>query len=203
MSNKDPLEALKNLQDSLYSKGITNRNVSERTIFSFNMLMHTILILTIVGGFYFSYVVKLSSDSLKNELEKILKEGVDSGMSKISNLNDYKSFLSLDMLNKLLIKYDKDTISDEYKVTNKFLRQSTIAAVFFLIITFILLAMSIKMNCGKGISFKHILLENISVFAFVGIIEISFFMIVAKNYIPIKPSLLSKSVLESLKNNLN
>lgn len=175
--------------------------ISDNAAFMLNMMVHSIIILCIVSGFYFFYIVKLSSDSLKKELEKIINEGTEKEF-KETNLNEYRSFIKQDRLDELLNKYNRENLSDKYHVNNYYLSRATAATIFFLMLTFFLIIVSVKSNCKKDMRLSHIFKENGIVFFFIGIIEIGFFMTIARNYIPIKPSLLSESIKESVVKNL-
>ena len=175
--------------------------ISDNAAFMLNMILHSIIILCIVSSFYFFYIVNLSSNALKNQLENIINEGTDKEFDETS-LNGYRSFIKQDRLDELLNKYDRENLSDKYVINIYYLSRATAAAIFFLILTFFLIVVSVKSNCKKDMRLSHIFKENAIVFFFIGIIEIGFFMMIAKNYIPIKPSLLSESIKESILKNL-
>ena len=52
---------------------------------------------------------------------------------------------------------------------------------------------------GAHIGYKKILIENLIVFSFVGIIEFLFFTKVAAKYIPVTPDILAETVLDRVK----
>jgi len=173
--------------------------ISDNTAFMLNMMLHSIIILCIVSGFYFFYIVNLSSNALKTQLENIINEGTE---KKIEDPDIYRRFIKKDRLDELLNKYNRENLSEKYVINNYYLSRATAAAIFFLILTFFLIVVSVKSNCKKNMRLSHIFKENAIVFSFIGIIEIGFFMTIAKNYIPIKPSLLSESIKESILKNL-
>jgi fumarate reductase subunit C len=178
-----------------------NNKISDNAVFLLNMMLHSIIILIIVSGFYFFYVVNLSSNALKTQLENIINEGTEKKIDE-TNLNRYRRFIKKDRLDELLNKYNRENLSDKYVINNYYLSRATAAAIFFFMLTFFLIIVSVKSNCKKDMRLSHIFKENAIVFFFIGIIEIGFFMTIAKNYIPIKPSLLSESIKESVLKNL-
>lgn len=53
-----------------------------------------------------------------------------------------------------------------------------------------------------NIDIKHLALENLLIFSAVGFVEFMFFKFVATKYIPAPPSLMIKSIINSLQDNL-
>jgi hypothetical protein len=79
-----------------------------------------------------------------------------------------------------------------------------IKIINFLLILFLIIFVGTLYFADKltMTEFGHILLENIITFIFVGIVEIIFFLNIALKFIPVPPSLIFKSLIESLKKNL-
>ena len=57
----------------------------------------------------------------------------------------------------------------------------------------------LKVSCRKRVPVGKILLENVVLFGFIGVIEYVFFQEIATKYIPTKPSFLIDQTLQSLK----
>ena len=54
-----------------------------------------------------------------------------------------------------------------------------------------------------NIEVKHILLENIIIFSFIGFIEYMFFANIAAKYIPVTPDILTTTALDRIKTKLS
>ena len=75
--------------------------------------------------------------------------------------------------------------------------------VLFMIGVLFTIIFTLYIGCDRGINISHILIENIVIFVCVGIVEYIFFTKVALHYIPTTPSLLIKTVIETLKKQLS
>lgn len=85
---------------------------------------------------------------------------------------------------------------------NNWLIKVVIMVNIMLFIIFILPTLILKYVCEKDIPIKHILIENLVIFALIGVVEYLFFTHIASKYIPVKPSTIVHSFIESLKRNI-
>ena len=74
----------------------------------------------------------------------------------------------------------------------------------FLIILFLIIIVSTLFYTNNLTynQFKHILLENVITFTFVGIIEVIFFFFIALKFVPAPPSLILTSLIENISNKI-
>ena len=109
----------------------------------------------------------------------------------VKNIDD-KSF---DYYLKLFSNEDRTRL----KVNNQLFDKIKIANILIIGCTIIISTLFIYNNIVSFDDFKHILLNNVVIFTFVGIIEVLFFLNIGLKFIPTSPSLIFKSFVESMK----
>ena len=181
------------------SCSLTSHNIT----FILNILIHVILLLSIISSFYLLYVSKLSSDIYKKELNSLLSENINKLFKDVTNSQKQtiKQYVPSTILDKYIDHY-KNTQSECFNMKNNFLKNITIGVIIVLIMVLIFIIIILKISCNACPPIMELLQENIAVFIFVGVIEISFFLFIARYYIPVKPSVMVDSLIKSLKNNL-
>ena len=147
--------------------------------------------------------IKTIFDGLFNILDNfknIINDGV---MTYINS----RSAQELVVFNSILIqnKQTMDNMLLEYSqpaeattVNNKWVRNLiiyTIVALFVLLITIVLI---IKFRCGYDIHLIRIIIINLIIFTFVGIIEYLFFTNIIVKYVPVKPSYFMQKIFGEL-----
>jgi hypothetical protein len=105
---------------------------------------------------------------------------------------------SYDYYYNLFSKQDQTVKTSNEKVFFYIFLVNILLIIIFIIMTFYFY----KTKNISSDEIKIIVLENVLTFGFVGIIEYLFFTQVALKYIPVQPSLIYTSFLDSLKNNL-
>ena len=60
----------------------------------------------------------------------------------------------------------------------------------------------LKYECGSNLKIEEIIIENLIIFAFVGLVEYYFFTRIALKFVPVEPSFISKQFINSLKEKL-
>ena len=127
--------------------------------------------------------------------------GSINGSLVIPNIDDISNWMKNLSFDYYLNLFSKNNTTRE-KLNNQIF--SEIKMINFLLILFLIIFVG-TLNFAGILSmneFKYILLENTITFIFVGIVEIIFFLNIALKFIPVPPSLIFKSLIESLKKNL-
>jgi hypothetical protein len=167
-----------------------------------NGFVHVLILLTIIATFFFLYVSNLAKNKFHNEIKSVLDDNLQNILEKTDKNKNLKKILI--QLNPVIQKasafYNKNT--NNTNTENEWLMKSTIFFILFILMIIIIVLFIIKLFCQK-IPFTIIIKENIILFTLIGTVEILFFMYIAKNFIPTKPSLVINTVLNSLKNSFN
>jgi len=194
--------------------------------FYFNIVLHVTILFTILSIFFITFVTKVSSNAINEELSTIIDKQFDT-IDKKSINNTYNSLMSnftnIATANNLINQKDTNQIPNinpssilNYytklfsgdDINRQHINTTVINDIkhFNVFIYIILILFTIVLFKTKNLNFgevKHIMIENFITFFFVGIIEVLFFMNIALKYIPAPPSIIFTSLIDTLKNNFS
>lgn len=168
--------------------------------FFINAIVHVFILLTIISAFFFIYVSQLARNKFHDELSDVMNDNLAPALENADKNGYIKKILQGINLTPAAQYYN--TENEATTIENRWLMQATIGIIIMLMLTMIIALFITKLFCKK-IPFGSILRENIILFALVGTVEIVFFLYIAKNFIPTKPSLVMETVVNSLKTNFN
>lgn len=178
------------------------RPISSTTEFNINIMFHVIILFTFLTIFYVFFASKLIKDTFNNQFKSIIDSNVSKAIDNIApdQRNQLKLLTQVINYDKLLKKYQT---SDTYvKEHNKWMERTAIGVIIVGVVLLITIIGLLYNNCGQCTPFWNIIIENIIVFAFVGVVEYLFFVNVAFKYIPTPPSVLITSLLNKFKTSL-
>jgi hypothetical protein len=167
--------------------------------FTLNIVLHISILFLILSLFFIFYVSKLIKKKIDQELSGIIQNYFDKSFESLNPVEQKLIKITLkdipfDNLIKLYSQPDK-----KVETYNRWLFIMLIAVNIFFFIFIIILISSPYLICNKSVPIKNILLENITIFVFVGIVELLFFKFVALKYIPAPPSLMINSIIDGIK----
>lgn len=168
------------------------------TMFLMNVFIHVMILLSIVSGFYFLFVSHLSKDVFRKQLKKLISKNFKKLLEHIDRKEDIKKILSPIDLDKYINYYENKTGRD-FEVQNWWLKAMTVTVICALVLILIVFAFVLVKSCNHCPPFGELITENIVVFTFVGAIEILFFLFIAKNFVPVKPSLMVTSLIKDIR----
>ena len=177
----------------------------------FNVLLHILLLFTFLFTFYFSYIRKLTANAANGALESIickntnqtldsLSKAIQADIPKAQGIVITKS--AVHKLGNTLIKNSKKKIPEIEDNNNKVFHTG-IAIISALFTIWFVGVMYVKLATSIDISIRHLIIENTTIFLFVGVIEYLFFTYIASKYVPTDPSTIGVRVLERVKYNIN
>jgi hypothetical protein len=117
--------------------------------------------------------------------------------------NDTQNFIRWDIVSDYADKMIEDSKNNLSFITenNKNLYDDSICALFMMGFVIVVLVAYFVFR-GVNLRLKFILMENLVIFAFVGMIEIYFFMNIASKYIPVLPDDAVKAAFSRIKEKL-
>ena len=174
------------------------KNVS----FFINTTLHMFILLVIISGFFFFYVSKLSRDKFKQELEDIINTYLPEAIQNADTTGALKLALKTIGMDRVVAYYQNKT-DKATEIQNTWLVRVTLVAIACLFFTIVLTIVLLKYSCQQKAPFWHIIRENIILFTFVGLIEITFFLEIARYFVPTEPSLMMQSLIDALKKDFN
>ncbi len=149
--------------------------------------------------FFFVYISKLEKKGVDQVTKKFFSSQTDNMLTQINNVYP----LSTDMLKSWSASIKAQAPSDTEKVNNKNKRLQRIGIGMILGLLIILIILSVFFTM-KGVKphFTHIVIENLVMFAFIGMVEFFFFTKIASNYVPATPDVASNAVMDNIKTKL-
>lgn len=175
---------------------------SEKFSFFINILCHVLILLTFLTIFFFKYITHMTEKHLNTELKSVIGEETNKLLQFVESKDtqneirwDYVATLSqrvMDEASKKVPFIEKNN-QDLYD-------ESMCTLIMFAVGIVILVAYFLFR--GVNLDLKFILLENLIIFAFIGMIEIYFFMNIASQYVPVMPDEAVDSAFSRLKHNL-
>jgi hypothetical protein len=167
-----------------------------------NALLHMLILGSILTAFYFIVISDIGSKTFRTQLRNNI---VDNLAPAIIN-NDEKTNFSigpyLKNINFKQLKKAYENDSDATINQNKWVKKVAITVLIMIAIMIVIIVALLLTFCKKVPIFA-ILRENIILFTMVGIVEIAFFLQIAKRFIPTKPSIIMDTVVESIRKNLS
>jgi len=176
-----------------------------RSSYILNILIHILILFSFLSILFFAYISHVEEKSINREVKKAVNKEIDNGLQL---LEKYKSYLdknklirSLRNVSNYLTKTSDDS-SEEIRKNNTWLIKLSITTIISLIIVIFILLVYFILYRKDIIQFKEILMENLFIFVFVGIIEYWFFANIVSKYVPVMPTLLSKTFFGNIKNKI-
>ncbi len=175
--------------------------------FAINILVHIsflIFILTMVFSFYTESIM---TESINGQVNNLINDNFDKyfdnnikGDEKnaIDNTKWLLKLLNVDPKKYTQILKNLFKTNEERNTHNSLMKRSLYIFSAMLIFT-VLVSFSVSKALCSKINLGDILLENLIIFFFVGIIELLFFKFIILKYIPAYPSDVKNMLLEELK----
>lgn len=169
------------------------------------LAIHILILFTILTFFFYLYCQFLESSALNNQFTDIIDSGVRSGLASLSaaDQSNIKSSIT-DSQDFLRVLYNINNTTDQVRQkNNNWLFFDTFSFIVLIVLFLVFWAVNIGVDHGWaeiGRVWAGAWFENIVTFAFVGSIEVMFFLKIGKNFIPTKPSLIYQSLVTDLQN---
>ena len=165
----------------------------EKVIFGIDMIIHLTLLFVVLSLFFTFYMSK----EIKHHFDGLVVGTVNNVTpSLLANVpNVLPSEIVLDRVSKYYGKEDP-TIQKH----NQWLFKTLLIMNSLFVAFTVLAVVGAKMLC-VNVPIKHILLENGLIIGGVALVEFIFFKFIAIHYNPIPPSLMMKTMVDSVKKN--
>lgn len=175
--------------------------------YSVNITLHVLILFTFLCIFFFAYISKLTEDSVSDALNGMVEEQT---VNMLDVINDWDEQLSpgspninWEGVNNLAQDIqdssqgkDPDLVDNNDKL--KKLAIYMVLSLFILLVGMII----IYKYLGYNLHLREIFIENIVIFAFVGLIEYLFFTQIASKYIPVTPDVAGTTILQRIDDNI-
>ena len=174
-------------------------NIFWNARFGMNAYLHSLILLSILTCFFILYISKLTSGAFTDEVNSIIGDQLGPIVTDIRvkyNIGQNNSVTTI--INEL-----QETVKKPYDLTESINSGlfNTITSINVILWIFFVIGVLIIRNCSElnNIDIFLVMVENLMVFTFIGVIEYLFFTKVAFKYIPVAPSFISKQFVEMIR----
>lgn len=163
---------------------------SQSTEFKINVILHIFILFTLLTTFYLTYISKVETDALNNELDSLINNGIGPNVKSLpDNLKWVLKNTPIEQIQKLY--KNEDPVK---QLNNKWVSKSMIAMSIALITALILIVYALKSGCNQCIDWQSLIIENLVTFMFVGMVEAAFFVFIAFRFLPVEPSYMTEKL---------
>lgn len=169
--------------------------------FSINIGLHVFILLTFLTIFFIVFVSRLTKKHVNDAIESFVKNNSDTVLSTIDEWDKKFSPTGKGNINWNKVDDMAKQIEDSSKGPspeidrhNKQVFQGSIIAVGVIFFTLVCVILYFKYYRKFSINMKGVLVENIIIFIFIGIIEFLFFYYISIKYIPVSPAFVGATV---------
>ena len=159
------------------------------------------ILVLVLSLFFIFYVAGVTKTAVNHELSTLVNDNTNKLFGQVPPelQRPLKEAIQLVPKERLLNYYNREdkTVQNH----NQWLFRMLIFANIFLIVLSTMAVIMAKSMCS-GVDIKHILIENITIFALVAVVEFSFFKFIISKYHPAPPSFMLDTTINSLKANL-
>ena len=183
-------------------KSLSCRLGSDNLTFTINVVVHVLILFTFLTMFFIFFVSKLTKEMFEAEISHLIGHNIEDLVDKLDEetKTNLKLFTKAVPLDKLVKKFEEPS---EYVLEhNRWVKLSAIAIAIVGVVVLGLVLYILYNTCGQCVPLKHILMENVIVFACVGVVEYLFFTRIALKFVPAPPSLLVSSLINKFKSSI-
>ena len=169
--------------------------------YTLNISLHVLILFSFLTIFFFAFISHLEQKSVDDALTGAINGQVGELLNNIDKYAPSNIKIQWKTLNDIAENIQRDAVGalPEVKKNHRTLLIIGVSMIVGLFALFSALYVYFGVFKGMQIGWKRILIENLIVFGFVGIIEYLFFTKVAIKYVPVTPDLLSKTILDRVK----
>jgi hypothetical protein len=172
---------------------------SDKLTFMINIFVHVIILFGFLTLLFNFVISKVMVSAFQNEIGHIIHDNLGKELKdKYNQLGDQtKNILKSINLTKLENELKKP--SKYVQLQNAWIKRSAVVVTFILAMMVAMMIFLVKYTCNTCVPIFDIIKENIVVFTFIGIVEYMFFTKIAMKFIPAPPSLMVKTFIDALK----
>ncbi len=179
------------------SSDCVRRDVIAKAVVS--SVMHMTILFIILALFFRFYASGIIKSTMEHELEEVIHQHMSTPLEGPNKIRIPEMENKNELIRRLINLYSGP--SKAIQTNNDWLfRDIFTVATLLAILLVVTIAMS-KLLCGTS-NVGHLFLKNGLVFTGVGLVEFIFFKLVVSQYIPLPPSTMGKTIIESLKKSL-
>jgi hypothetical protein len=153
-----------------------------------NVIVHIIILLTFWVIVYKNFAFDIGREAFRDQLKGAIKNVTDPLKKQ------YPQFKTM--------KYDTERFS-KLTLASQAINRQALLDILYIVGALLLGASLLPKLTSEKIDWMHILKENAITYVFVGLVEVIFFIKIAKNYSPILPSQLKMNAKKEVADHLS
>ena len=161
----------------------------------FNVGVHVTIMFCILTAFFLVIVTKISRKAINNEFVSQVNKPLNDSLNDILKQNPQLIPVVSELKESKLFEHEDLTV----KYNNDWQHITMYMTVGILLFLIIIYPIILRFTCGICLDVKKTLLMNVIIFLFIGLVEFTFFMFIARKYIPVKPSAMVTALNKDLK----
>lgn len=150
--------------------------------FVVNILMRSLIVLTLLSLFYYFYVSNVSKTKFNNLLVDIIQGPLKNTIKEIESKDNVKDIIASYPIDKLLVLYNQE--SNYVKTKNGGMFSTLFTANILLWLFFIIMLFTLTYTCSLKFNLKHTIIENMVVFILFAMLQYYFYTRITSQYIP-------------------
>jgi len=160
-----------------------------------NNAIHVSLLFLFLTLFFYLYISNISKDAYDYEVNDIINKS-DIYLSQFNKDPQNSVLLKLIPINKMINDVNKQT--DSIKISNDWVKFNAISINILIPFILIFTLFVLYNTCNYSVNLYEIIIKNIILFIFIGIIEYIFFSQIASKYIVTSNNSLEKEIIQSI-----
>lgn len=175
-----------------------------------NVGFHVFILFFFLTILFFVFISQKEKDAVSSELNDVIENQIPVILKEIDETDKHfdptgKGQIPWDKIDIIADKMKRKISGDDEKMNSHNKNLKIISGVILVTILGGLILLIIYFTKYKKykIQLGHILLENFIIFAVVGIIEVTFFLLIALKYVPVTSTDMLNSVIDRLKYRIN
>ena len=170
-----------------------------------NGVFHILILFSFLSVLFFTIIIAIETQTFEEQIQDLSNSSVKEVFKNLSYQDKQRisSIVNADVgggespIDIAIERYSKN--SDLTLERNMWVKITAVQIISSIFISLIIVLMVLKFTCNKDIGLFQIVKENIVTFIFIGAVEYLFFVNVALKYIPVLPSTLTTSLIQSFK----
>ena len=164
-----------------------------------NIFFHVLILFTFLYIFFFLYISKTEEKIINNQVNNLAINNIPDILKRIDDADTNKK-IEWGTIKKKAEKIINDPPANQKSRENKNNNLKIIGGIIILSLIVITYIIFFHYSTGPSApSISRIIIENLTTFGFIGVVEYIFFTQTASSFVPVYPDMIGTTILESVK----
>jgi len=169
-----------------------------------NVVLHVLILFTILTALFWIFISEIETTAIDYQIKTAIDAIFSSYVSGLSSqqAQEVGAVITANMPELVVLKNEYSNPDPATQLNNQWLLDLNVTILLAIVGILVTILLILPFVCSIKTPFWHILLENIILFSCIGLIEGIFFYYIALKFVPVMPSVLGNTAIQSLKQNL-